>query len=88
MRRFAQTPRRHRVHRTPNQPHPTTCQCDGTGWIPGPPIPSSANGRAFEYSTVTPCPGPARNELDLTPPPPPLHQRRVGKTIIDATQFF
>ena len=50
--------RRHRVAGIPT--HPTTCQCDGTGWIPGPPIPSSHHGQPFNYTTVTPCPGPIR----------------------------
>ena len=36
--------------------HPDSCRmCDGTGWMPGPPIPSVQHGRIFTYSTVTPC---------------------------------
>ena len=64
MRRRSPRPRpRHRVHRTPNHPHPPHCQCDGTGCIPGPPIPYRANGDDGTYSTVTPCPGPLRDQL-------------------------
>jgi hypothetical protein len=36
--------------------HPSTCHgCEGTGWQPGPPIPTNANGTKFDYTTVTPC---------------------------------
>ena len=36
--------------------HPRRCpRCDGTGYQPGPPIHSHANGDPVTYTTVTPC---------------------------------
>ena len=36
--------------------HPRSCTvCNGTGWMPGPPIPGHSLGKPFEYSTVIPC---------------------------------
>ena len=36
--------------------HPPSCEvCNGTGWMPGPPILSQQHNRPFEYSTVVPC---------------------------------
>jgi len=36
--------------------HPPSCRtCQGTGWQPGPPIPTIADGVKFAYTTVEPC---------------------------------
>ena len=40
----------------PAAKHPKTCDvCAGTGWQPGPPIHSTANGDPVIYTTVEPC---------------------------------
>ena len=60
MRRSPRPRWRHTIRATPTATHPTSCPCDGTGYIEGPPIHSQQHGQPFEYTTVTPCPGPTK----------------------------